>query len=53
MRPLCAERERERVCVCICRCRGEGERKREVVSITAVVLNLVLLGAALPVTVAG
>ena len=44
-------RERERVCVCVCR--GEGERKREVVSIAAVVLNLVLLGAALPVTIAG
>ena len=45
---MCRERERERVCVC----RGEGERRREVVSIAAVVLDLVLLGAALPVAVA-
>jgi len=34
-------------------CRGEGERKREEVSIAAVVLNLVLPDAALPVAVAG
>ena len=41
--------ERERECVCVC----VGKRERGVGGVAAIVLDLVLLGVALPVAVAG